>query len=69
MGNEINRLIRALETQGFQVERRGSGHWLVRDAGGRAVATLAATPSDGRGFRNAIAKLRRAGLIWPPPKR
>jgi predicted RNA binding protein YcfA (HicA-like mRNA interferase family) len=66
---ELRSLIRALEDQGFTVQRTRRGHWLVRDAKGQAVATMAGTPSDHRSWRNSLARLKRAGLVWPPPKR
>ena len=49
--------------------RTGKGHWLVRNANGDFVTTLAGTPSEYRGWKNALAKLKRAGFIWPPRKR
>lgn len=69
MGNDLRRLIKALESQGFSVERTSKGHWLVRNAQGQAIVTLAGTASEYRGWKNALARLKRAGLIWPPPKR
>lgn len=69
MGDDMTRLLRALKDQGFVVTRTGRGHWLVRNAEGEFVTTLAGTPSEYRGWKNALAALRRAGLVWPPPKR
>lgn len=69
MGNDMTRLIKALREQGFVVTRTGRGHWLVRNADGDFVTTLAGTPSEHRGWKNALATLRRAGFIWPPRKR
>jgi DNA-binding MarR family transcriptional regulator len=31
MGNDMTRLLKALEDQGFVVTRTGKGHWLVRN--------------------------------------
>lgn len=69
MDKELRRLLKAAEAQGFTVERTAKGHWLIRNAQGRAVATISGTPSDHRSWRNGLAALRRAGLIWPPPER
>jgi predicted RNA binding protein YcfA (HicA-like mRNA interferase family) len=69
MVDEITRLLRALPAQGFAAKRTKKSHWLIYNRDGRVVATLAGTGSDMRGLHNAIAKLRRAGLIWPPPPR
>ena len=69
MGNDMTRLLQALEDQGFVVTRTGKGHWLVRNGEGDFVTTLTRTPSEYRGWQNALSRLRRAGLIWPPPTR
>lgn len=69
MSNDMRRIIKALEAQGFTVRRTSKGHWLVRNADGLAVGTISGTPSDHRSWRNALAPLKRAGFIWPPPKR
>jgi predicted RNA binding protein YcfA (HicA-like mRNA interferase family) len=69
LSKEQRSLIRALEAQGFTVERTRKGHWLVRNAAGRAVVTMSGTSSDHRAWRNALARLKRAGLVWPPPRR
>lgn len=66
---ETKDLIKALEAQGFTVSKTRKNHYAVRDAEGRFITTLASTPSDRRGFYNAIARLRRAGFIWPPKGR
>lgn len=65
---EIAAIIRELDRQGFTVDMGGSGHWKVKDGDGRLVTVIAASPGDGRGLRNAIAVLRRAGFQWPPQR-
>lgn len=65
---DIAVVLNALRAQGYEVKMGGSGHWKVYDPDGRLITTLPATPSDGRGIRNAIAVLRRAGFIWPPQR-
>lgn len=67
MGNDMRKVLKALEQQGFTVTRLKSGHYDVR-LNGRRVTTLAGTSSDHRGFRNALSYLRKAGFIWPPRK-
>jgi hypothetical protein len=69
MGNDMTRVLKALKDQGFVVTRTGKGHWLVRNGNGDFVTTLAGTPSEFRGWKNALAALKRAGLIWPPPRK
>lgn len=64
MASEQAKLLKALQAQGFTVHRTSKNHLLVRDARGKAVTTLAGTPSDLRSMRNAISQLRRAGFQW-----
>ena len=64
--SELLRLLQACEDQGLSVRRTSRGHWMVRDAAGRVVTTIAGTPSDHRAWRNGLAHLKRAGLQWPP---
>ena len=44
---------------GYSLDKAKSGHLKVRDPNGRLVTTLAATPSDHRGLKNAQAHLKR----------
>lgn len=69
VSGDLRRILKALEDQGFTVDRTKSGHWLIRDVEGRAVATIAGTASDHRSWRNSLSYLRRAGFVWPPHKR
>ncbi|MGH1563011.1 hypothetical protein [Mumia sp. DW29H23] len=65
MDKDIKKVIKALEDQGFEVRYTRKGHPAVY-LDGRFVTTFAGTPSDSRGFRNALAAARRAGFRWPP---
>jgi len=65
---DLRKILKALEEQGFTVERTKGGHWLVRNPEGRAVATIAGTTSDHRSMRNVLTYLRRAGFVWPPKR-
>lgn len=69
MSNDLDRLRKAAEDQGFEVVPLKSGHWAVFTAHGAHVTGLPSTPSDRRGFANAVSALRRNGFIWPPPSR
>lgn len=66
MGKDLDRLRKAAEEQGFELVRLQSGHWAVFTAHGEHVTGLPSTPSDRRGYDNALSALRGAGLIWPP---
>lgn len=57
---EATQLVKALRAQGFEVELNGGNHWSAR-RNGRFITTFAQTPSDPRGLKNAIARLKKAG--------
>lgn len=65
---ELRKLLKALEAQGFTVERTKGSHYLIRNAEGQAVATIAGSASDHRSMRNVLAYLRKAGFVWPPKR-
>lgn len=64
MAKELDRIIDALEDQGFEARPTKNGHWVVYREG-RRIATLAGTPSDGRSWLNSLAPLKREGFIPP----
>lgn len=64
MHKDLAKLVKALDKQGFTTRLTGKGHVTVTKDG-QWVTTLAGTPSDWRGWRNAIARLRAAGFVWP----
>lgn len=62
----LNDLIRAAEEQGFEVRRTKKGHWQFKPPDpNKQIVVLSGTPSDHRSERNALARLRRSGLIYP----
>ena len=61
---DLSKIFKALEQQGFTIERTRTLHWLVRNKEGRAVATLSGSGGRGRGDANGVAALRRAGFVW-----
>lgn len=62
---ELADVIRFAEDAGFKVDRTKRGHYRFRTPEGRVVAYDAGSPSDWRGTRNTISRLRRAGLRIP----
>jgi hypothetical protein len=64
---DVEHVVREARKQGFIVDRTSTGHWRLRTADGVFVVMLAGTPSDSRGLLNALARLKRAGMVWPPP--
>ena len=59
---DIKNLIRALESQGWRVEKTRSGHYMAYSPNGKDIVTIPGTPSDHRSMRNTLAALRRAGF-------
>lgn len=53
-----------LANHNYEIRIAGSGHYKIY-VGQRAIVTIAATSGGGRGVRNAIATLRRAGVPIP----
>ncbi len=69
INKDIKKLVMACDEQGFTVTYRSSGHPVVSHPDGRHITDLASTPSERRGWLNALAKLKRAGLVWPHKKK
>jgi predicted alpha/beta-hydrolase family hydrolase len=67
MNKDLRKIAKALEAQGFEVNRLKSGHLEVR-RNGRRVATFSGTPSDRRSWKNSLAAVRRHGFKWPPQR-
>jgi hypothetical protein len=62
--SDTAKFLRGLRSEGYTVTKaRRSGHWHVRDAGGRLIAVTSGTPSDYRSLRNLRGELRRAGAV------
>lgn len=56
-------LIARAEHQGWRVERMASNHLrFVPPGKGQPMVVIASTPSDHRGRRNELARLKRSGL-------
>lgn len=58
---DIHQLFKRLRAQGFTITPTKSGHHMIRDAAGATVTVMPSTPSEGRGLKNAVAALKRAG--------
>lgn len=65
MDKDLKKIVKALEQQGFEVERTKKGHIAVYREG-RFVAMFAGTASDWRSIKNGLAAVKRAGFRWPP---
>lgn len=58
---EINKLLKALEAQGWRVAPIKKG-WMAYSPNGVDKATIHGTPSDRRAWQNMMAELRRGGF-------
>lgn len=58
---DTQQLFKRLRAQGFTIAQTRSGHFMIRDAAGSTVTVMPSTPSEGRGLKNAVAALKRAG--------
>lgn len=63
---EIREIIEEAERQGWRSKALRSGHTLMFAPDGKSKVTLPGTPSEHRWLKNALAKMRQAGLRWPP---
>ncbi len=59
--DEVLRVLAKAEKQGCTVELRHSGHYKIHLPNGQAVF-CAATPSDYRGVKRTISRLRQNGI-------
>jgi len=58
---------KAAREQGFRIGRTKKGHPVFYPPDPRMGPVFGSgTPSDVRSVRNLLAKLRHAGLVWPP---
>lgn len=70
MNKEVRELVAEAERQGWRCELRKNGHWMMFPPDvTKPPVSVAGTPSDHRWKANTIAKMRRAGFVWPPPER
>ena len=68
MAEDIERLIRWAQLQGFRVEvtEKGYRHFYTRD--GMWIVFYPATPGRSRRrYTDVLCALRQYGLVWPPP--
>jgi len=57
------KLLRELRRQGFEPVLCRGGHYKVYLAG-KLISTMPSSCGGGRGLRNAVGLLRRAGFEW-----
>lgn len=57
-------ILRELSRQGFTYRLTSKCHYAIYSPQGWLLTTLAGTGGKGRGHRNGIATLRRAGFEW-----
>lgn len=59
MNRDVQQFIAELERSGLRVRLARSGHYHVLTRSGRFLASMSATPSDGRSLKNTRADIRR----------
>lgn len=69
MNKEVREVVEEAGLQGWRVEVQSNGHVRLFAPNGVGMVWVAGTPSDHRWKANTIAKMRRHGFVWPPPKR
>ncbi len=63
---DIDQLLIAARRQGWAVQKRGSGHFMLTPAArGSPLIVVSGTPSDHRAFVKARCQLIKAGLVLP----
>lgn len=63
MSLDWSELVAVARAQGWREERRTRHIWLYAP-GGRGTACIPTSTSDWRAIHNAVAQLRRLGLVW-----
>ena len=58
--DRITDAIRELQNQGLSCFQAKSGHWKVYNSRGDYVVTLSKNMNDARGWKNNVARIRRA---------
>jgi predicted RNA binding protein YcfA (HicA-like mRNA interferase family) len=69
MADDIKKIRKALDQQGWRIEDRKGGHAMAYPPDQtKPAVVLPGTPGGGRWLQNLVAQLRRSGFIWPPRK-
>ncbi|HLF70367.1 MAG TPA: hypothetical protein VI541_05365 [Actinomycetota bacterium] len=69
MDKETRTLIKEALAQGWRVEELKAGYLLKAPPPSDEMVVIHGTPSDTRAYANTLARMRRAGLLWPPSNR
>lgn len=67
MDLEWKRLVKEAARQGWRIQQGRKGQTILTPPDpDREIVVVHDTPSDHRAFKNAVARMRRQGLQWPP---
>lgn len=66
---DFRKIRKAALEQGWRVKQTKSGETFYPPDPRDEPVTWHFTPSDQRAVRNFLARLKKGGLIWPPPKK
>jgi hypothetical protein len=62
--SEVRKIVRAAQSQGFDVQKTTRGHYLFFSAEGTFICDLSGTPGSDREIVNKLHRLRKAGLRY-----
>ncbi len=62
MADEIRKLRRRLERQGWRIVDKKSGAFMALSPDGETKVTVHTTPGDRRALKNAVANLKKGGF-------
>jgi hypothetical protein len=63
MADELRKVLKAAEDQGWRIEPTKKG-WKLYAPDGVNIVIVHNTPSDHRALKNTIARMRQYGFIW-----
>lgn len=66
---DIRKIEKALTQQGWTIQISSKNYRRYYAPNGDYVTDYPSTPSSQRRLLNTLAALKRAGFIWPPPRK
>jgi hypothetical protein len=69
MALDLRSIEQAAQEQGYTVGRTKKNHpKFTPPDPTKEIVIFSGTPSDVRAIKNGLARLRRQGFVWPPPR-
>jgi hypothetical protein len=63
--SDFRQILEAAKTQGWRAAQTRKGHWKLYAPDNKTTVHTCGTPSDSRGIKNFVARLRQHGLVIP----